>query len=189
MGTNFLVGPVVVGNGGNGFKLKENRFKLGSFYKKSYVVKHWNRLPRAVIDEQTAEDAPVHCRVGWTRWPLKVPFQPKVCDSVIFLPPTLQGWRWEWERRIELPAHLWTELSFLLTSGFPDPRRSSGCSFWGKTSASSHIFPFSTDFLWTNLWNTSQNVSFQWDHSLEKFSIQSIKNHLVKQVKASCCGF
>lgn len=53
MGTNFLVGPVVVGNGGNGFKLKENRFKLGSFYKKSYVVKHWNRLPRQAVDSSS----------------------------------------------------------------------------------------------------------------------------------------
>jgi len=28
MGTDFLVGPVVVGQGGNSFKLREGRFRL-----------------------------------------------------------------------------------------------------------------------------------------------------------------
>lgn len=65
METTFFVGPIVVGNGKNGFKLKENRFKLEYFYKKSNVVKHWNRLSRGVVGEQTSlgEDVPVHCRV------------------------------------------------------------------------------------------------------------------------------
>lgn len=141
------------------------------------MLKHCNRLSRGVIDEQTdlVEDVSVHCRVGWTRWPLNIPFQPKFYHPMTFLYPTLHIWRWEWEGRIELPGHLWTELSFVFNSkqGSHILRRSSGCPFWGKASASSHIFPFSTDFLWTYLWNMTQNVSFKLDHSLEKFSIQS----------------
>lgn len=92
MGTNFLVEAVVVGNGGNGFKLKENRFKLEFFLqKKSIVLKHCNRLSRGVIDEQTdlVEDVSVRCRVGWTRWPLNIPFQPKFYHPMTFLYPTL----------------------------------------------------------------------------------------------------
>jgi len=56
MGTDFLAGPVCDRASGNGFKLKESRFRLDirkKIMRKKFftmrVTKQWNMLPREMV--------------------------------------------------------------------------------------------------------------------------------------------
>jgi len=77
MGTDFFIRACCDKTRGNGFKLKEGRFRL-DIRKKFFtvrVVRHWHRLPREVVGAPSletvkgrleqpdlVEDVPVHCR-------------------------------------------------------------------------------------------------------------------------------
>jgi len=56
-GQIFYQGSVLIGNGGNGFKLKERILKLNTRMKFFIirVVRLWNRLPREKVDAPSLE--------------------------------------------------------------------------------------------------------------------------------------
>ena len=85
---------------GNGFKLKEERFRVNIQLFTVRVERHWKRLPREVVDVPSLETPEVRLdgapsnliylwvspfiTESWTTWPLRVPSNRRFRDSKFY---------------------------------------------------------------------------------------------------------